>query len=111
MAAAEISRRPHSSPARTPAEVWRKSERRYDPNPPAWQYPEGAEVKRLEAHGALHMNGTRRQISRLLAGEHVQLERIEQRILIFYRHTLIREIDLSGHGSTIEESWPERSQL
>jgi transposase InsO family protein len=104
--------RPHESLGmRTPAEVWRKSERRYDPNPPAWQYPEGAEVKRLEAHGALHLNGTRWQISRLLAGEYVQLERIQQRVLIFYRHTLIREIDLSGHGSTIVEPWPENPQL
>ena len=104
--------RPHESLGmRTPAEVWRKSEHRYDPNPPAWQYPEGAEVRRLEGHGALNMNGTRWQISRLLAGEYIQLERIQQRVLIFYRHTLIREIDLSGHGSTIVEPWPENPQL
>ena len=57
------------------------------------------------------MNGTRWQINRLLAGEHVQLEGIEQGILIFDRHTLIREIDLSGHGSTIVEPWPENPQL
>ena len=61
---------------------------------------------RLEAHGALNMHGTRWQISRLLAGEQVQLERIDQRILVFYRNTLIREIDLASHGSTIVEPWP-----
>jgi transposase InsO family protein len=96
--------RPHEAlNMRTPAELWHKSERRYDPNPPAWQYPEGADVRRLEAHGALNMHGTRWQISRLLAGEQVQLERIDQRILVFYRNTLIREIDLASHGSTIVE--------
>jgi len=104
--------RPHQALGmRTPAQLWRKSDRRYDPNPPQWQYPQGAEVRRLEAHGALNMNGTRWQISRLLAGEWVQLERIQQRVLIFYRHTLIREIDLSGHGSTIVEPWPENKKL
>jgi transposase InsO family protein len=104
--------RPHQALGmRTPAELWRKSDRRYDPNPPAWQYPPGAEVRRLEVHGALNLEGVRWQISRLLAGEWVQLERIERRILVFYRHTLIREIDLSGHGSTIVEPWPEKPNL
>jgi transposase InsO family protein len=104
--------RPHQALGmRTPAELWSKSDRRYDPHPPVWQYPPGAEIRRLEAHGALNLKGVRWQISRLLAGEMVQLERIEQRILVFYRNTLIREIDLAGQGSTIVEPWPEKPKL
>jgi hypothetical protein len=39
------------------------------------------------------------------------LVRIEQRIEVFYRHTLIREIDLSSQGSTAVEPWLENPEL
>jgi hypothetical protein len=31
----------------TPASVWRKSERSYDPHPPRWEYPTGARVLKV----------------------------------------------------------------
>ena len=40
------------------------------------------------------------QIAGPLAGEHVQLVRQEQRILVFYCQTLIRELDLAASRST-----------
>ncbi len=48
---------------KTPASLWHPSMRRYDPNPPAWQYPEGAEVRRLESTGQLLLNGRRWQVA------------------------------------------------
>jgi transposase InsO family protein len=88
--------RPHEALAmKTPASLWHPSARRYDPHPPAWQYAEGAEVRRLESTGQLLLNGRRWQVAGPLAGELVQLERVEQRVLVFYCNTLIRELNLT----------------
>ena len=98
--------RPHEALAmQTPASRWHKSQRLYRPDPPAWVYPADAEVHHLTAHGVLHLSGRRWPISRTLGGEQVQILRIEQRINILYRHTLIREIDLANQGSTAVEPW------
>lgn len=40
------------------------------------------------------------EISRALAGEWVQLIRIENRILVYYCRTLVRELDLLHQRST-----------
>jgi len=98
--------RPHEAlEMKTPASVWRKSQRPYQPNPPAWVYPADAELHRLTANGVLHLRGNRWPISRTLGREQVQIVQVEQRIEVFYRHTLIREIDLASHGSTAVEPW------
>jgi transposase InsO family protein len=86
--------RPHEALGmKTPASLWHPSTRRYDPNPPTWQYPEGAEVRRLESSGQLLLDGRRWQVAGPLASDQVQLVRIDQRILVFYCDTLIRELD------------------
>jgi hypothetical protein len=93
------NQRPHEAlEMKTPASVWHKSQRPYQPNPAAWVYPVDAELHHLTANGVLHLERKRWPNSRTLGGEQVQLMRIEQRIEVFYRHTLIREIDLSSHG-------------
>jgi transposase InsO family protein len=86
--------RPHEALAmQTPASVWHRSERRYQPNPPEWEYPAGAEVHRLESTGQLKFEARRWQVSGPLA----------QRVLVFYCRTLIRELDLASQGSTAVE--------
>jgi transposase InsO family protein len=104
--------RPHEALGmKTPASVWHASKRPYDANPPAWQYPEGAEVRRLGANGQITLNQRSWQIAGPLAGEHVQLVRQEQRILVFYCQTLIRELDLAASRSTsIQICWKPRPQ-
>jgi transposase InsO family protein len=93
--------RPHEAlQMQTPASLWRPSQQPYNPDPPPWQYPEGAEVHRLEKTGQLTLNGHRWQVAGALASEPVQLIRIDQRILVFYRNTLVRELDLVLQGST-----------
>jgi transposase InsO family protein len=87
--------RPHEALGmRPPASRWRKSERRYQPHPPAWEYPCGAEVRTLNSAGRLYAGNRNWQISEALAGEQVQLVGIEQRILVYYCETLVRELDL-----------------
>jgi transposase InsO family protein len=96
--------RPHEALGmKTPASVWRPSPRAYQPNPPEFDYPEGAEVYRLESNGQLKLNGRRWQIGGPLAGERVQLVRIEQRALVLYRTTIVRELDFAVRGSTMVE--------
>jgi transposase InsO family protein len=93
--------RPHEALAmKTPASLWHPSQRSYDANPPIWQYPEGAEVQRLGANGQITLHQRSWQIAGPLAGELVQLVRLEQRVLVFYCHTLIRELDLIALRST-----------
>ena len=96
--------RPHEALSmQTPASLWKPSLQRYDPNPPPWQYPDGAELCRLEKTGQLTLNGRRWQVAGALASEPVRLVRIEQRILVFYRNTLVRELDLVLQASTSVE--------
>jgi len=104
--------RPHEALAmKTPASVWKKSQRLYLPHPPPWVYPADAELHQLTSNSVLHLSGRRWPISRTLGGEQVQTIRIAQRIEVFYRHTLIREIDLAGQGSTAVEPWPANPEL
>lgn len=76
---------------------------RYDPRPPCWEYPAGTHVLKVDCQGKLDAYGNRWKISRALRGEWVQLQRVEQRVLVYYCRTLIRELDLERQHSTIVE--------
>ncbi|HJX85509.1 MAG TPA: IS481 family transposase [Candidatus Angelobacter sp.] len=88
--------RPHEAlQMKTPGSVWRKSEQPYQAHPPAWEYGGGAELVRVASNGELRIQGRGWGISRALVGEWVQLIRIDQRILVYYCRTLVRELDFS----------------
>jgi hypothetical protein len=98
--------RPHEALSmRTPASVWNPSPRRYDPHPPPWEYPSGAKVLKVSAEGQVKIKGRKWKINKALSGEWVQLVPLEQRWLVFYCATLIREIDPAVQCSTIVEHW------
>jgi transposase InsO family protein len=98
--------RPHEALGmRTPATVWHRSERRYDPYPPRWEYPAGAKVLKVGSRGTLDAFGIRWKIAKALIGEWVQLERVGQRILVYYCRTLIRELDLQSQSSIAVQRW------
>ncbi len=98
--------RPHEAlRMQTPATVWRPSQRRYDPHPPAWEYPEGAWTLKVDCQGTVDLSGRRWRIGKTLAGERVQVQPVEERFLIFYCSTLVREIQPSIQRSTIVERW------
>jgi transposase InsO family protein len=93
--------RPHEALGmKTPASVWSPSPRRYHPNPLEWEYGSGSEVQRLGPHGQLKLEGRWWQVCEALAGEAVQLERAQGRVLVYYCQTLVREIDLVESRST-----------
>jgi transposase InsO family protein len=102
--------RPHEALGmQTPASVWHKSERRYDPQPPRWEYPAGSKVLKVDCQGKLDAFGGRWKISRALRGEWVQLDRLAQRVLVYYCRTLVRELDLGSRASSAVDRWYPQS--
>jgi transposase InsO family protein len=100
--------RPHEAlDMQTPASRWQPSTRKYQPDPPEWEYAEGAEVRRLSVDGDLYLDNHRWRISLALAGEPVRIERTDQRILLYYCNTLIRELDRAAQRSTAVDRWAQ----
>jgi hypothetical protein len=89
----------------TPASRWRPNPRRYDPNPPAWEYPPGSRVLKVDSDGKISLYRQHWLISRALTGKRVRLLTVEQRVLVYYCRTLVRELDLARQQSTIVDRW------
>jgi transposase InsO family protein len=101
--------RPHEAlDMQTPASVWQRSKRNYDPHPAPWEYPAGTKVLKVGGSGRLDAYGVRWKIAQALAGEWVQLERVGERVLVYYCRTLVRELDLQSRASLVVHRW--RSQ-
>jgi transposase InsO family protein len=104
--------RPHEALGmQTPASVWHKSERNYDPHPPRWEYPTGAKVLKVSHQGKLDAYGARWKIAKALRGEWVQLEQVEQRVLVYYCRTLVRELNLNTSSSTAVDRWLPEAEV
>jgi len=102
--------RPHEALGmQTPAKVWKPSQRNYQPNPASWEYPKGAVLRKVDADGKIQVGGKQWHFSRALSRQWVQIVAIEQRVLVYYCTTLIRELDLSLQRSTIVDRWREDS--
>jgi hypothetical protein len=56
----------------------------------------------------LDIQGRKWKVSKALSGERVQVVRVEQRLLVFYCKTLIRELDTGIQRSKIIERWIPR---
>jgi transposase InsO family protein len=98
--------RPHEAlKLKTPASLWNPSPRRYNPSPPRWEYPAGAWVLKVGSDGKIKAKGRNWKINKALAGEWVQAVRLENRIMIFYCATMVRELDPVSQRSTIVERW------
>jgi transposase InsO family protein len=104
--------RPHEALSmQTPASRWRPSTRKYHPHPPAWDYGERAELRKVGQQGEIYLGDRPWKVSRALASEIVQLERVQQRILVYFCTTLVREIDLSAQRSTAVDRWALKPKL
>jgi transposase InsO family protein len=98
--------RPHEAlNMATPASCWKPSTRSFNgPQDPA--YPPDAEIYQVNANGGIRLDQRTWQIGGAMVKQYVRVERLQQRALVFYGQTLIRELDLAGHGSTIVEPCP-----
>jgi hypothetical protein len=65
-------------------------------------------VLKVDCQGKLDIKGKKWKINRSLAGEWVQVIRVEQRLMVFYCTTLIRELDPEIQHSKIVERWIPR---
>jgi transposase InsO family protein len=98
--------RPHEALGmKTPAKVWRQSQRKYQPNPPGWEYPSGAVLRKIDCDGKLRIGGQHWHFSRALSRQWVQIVTVEQRVLVYYCTTLIRELDLTTGKSSLVLRW------
>ena len=100
--------RPHEALGmQTPASRWQPSPRPYNPNPPAWQYPEGVWTLKIDSHGTIDIHDQSYPIAKSLIGERVRIVSVEERYLVYYCNTLIRELDPATKRSTIIERFVE----
>jgi transposase InsO family protein len=103
--------RPHQAlHMQTPAQLWQPSPRLYNPCPPSWEYPEGAWTLKVDCQGTLDIQGKRWRIGKNLAGERVRIQPVEQRYLVFYCNTPVRELDPAMKRSTIVERFIEQQK-
>jgi len=93
---------------RTPASVWRASGRRYDPQPPEWDYGAEAEVHRLDRQGQLRLGQRSWPVSGALSLQRVTVQRVgESTLLVYFCQNLVREIDLVAQRSTAVDRWAQ----
>lgn len=93
--------RPHEALGMAvPASRWQPSAKRYLDHPPEWEYPSGVEVREVRRSGQLMIGRQDYTITGALAGQRVALERLgDDRLLVYYRATCIRELDLRNRQS------------
>jgi transposase InsO family protein len=87
--------RPHQAlDMAVPAQRYQPSPRAYRDPPPCWEYERGAEVRRLNSKGCVSCGSQRYFVCEALAGEEVAVERLQGRVLVRYRQTYVREIEI-----------------
>jgi len=92
--------RPHESLAmQPPASRFASSGRAYGSQPPAWDYPPGSDVRRVNGQGMLTYGTSRFFISQALADEDVACRMLKRRALVSYRDMYVRELHLQSGRS------------
>jgi hypothetical protein len=90
---------------RTPASVWQPSIRAYNPEPPSWDYGPGADLRKVNRDGDISIGNRPWVLSRVLALETVELKQVDQKVLVYFCRSLVREIDLAAQRSTAVDRW------
>jgi len=89
--------RPHEAlDMRTPADVYTKSTRTYDPAPPQLTYAADCIQRKVNSTGAIRLHGERIRISTSLAGWHLGLRpKQAQRYTVTFGRLTLGEVDFS----------------
>lgn len=93
----------------TPASLWKPSSRPFPEAIGEWEYPAGTICQRLASQGQLYWHGRKWEISRALRHQVVGIELVEERALIYFCRTPIRELDLKTGVATAVVSNPIRT--
>jgi transposase InsO family protein len=87
--------RPHEAlDMKSPASCYDPSPRRYQAEPPRWEYEVGAEVKKLNSAGCLDVRRGRFFVCEALANEEVCLESLGELLLVRFRRYYVRAINV-----------------
>ena len=92
--------RPHQAlNMEVPSSKYVRSPREYMPNPPPWDYPEGATVVTLNTQGCMDYNRRRYFVCEALTKQRVMVVEAGSNLVVSYRNMHIREIDIkTGKG-------------
>jgi transposase InsO family protein len=92
--------RPHQALGmQTPASRWQPSARRFQPDPLDWNYAADIEPCRLSNQGQLRWAGQRWEISRALRHQLVGVQRVHNRVLVYFCNAVVRELNLGAGRS------------
>ena len=88
--------RPHAALALdVPAAHYQPSPRAFVPEPRAWTYPAPALIRRVDCNGAIHYDRRAYFVCHALATRDVGCQQIGDRVLVRFRQTYVRELDLT----------------
>jgi len=95
--------RPHEALGQDPPVLhFRRSARAYVATPPPWTYPTGSDVRRVDDNAMITYRGRRFFVAEALIGEPVACTRLGERVLVTFRHMLVRELELrTGRTRTL----------
>ena len=93
--------RPHEAlQMEVPAQHWQASSRRFQPDPPPWDYADAPLVRLVRENGGVSVSGRTYFISRALIGHRVRLERLKDRMIVYFCSTPVREFHLESGTSS-----------
>ena len=106
--------RPHEAlQMDVPAQHWKPSPRTFQPQQQPWEYPDPINVRKVRENGGVSLRGQSYFVSRALIGENVQMEFFENRAIVWFCRTLVREFDFqTGTSYSVQEQHlqPARTQ-
>lgn len=82
-----------------PAQHWEPSRRAFQQEHKLWEYSDPVHVRKVRENGGVSFRGQSYFVSRALIGENVQMEFFEQRAMVWFCRTLVREFDLQTGAS------------
>jgi transposase InsO family protein len=106
-------RRPHEALGmKTPAQVYRRENLRpYQEPAPEWDYA-GAHTQVLNSEGFVTWQGRRWFVCEALVGERVRVEELDDLLVVTFRHTTVREINLrTGKTSAVLLAAPKAPKV
>jgi len=95
--------RPHKAlDLDVPANRYQNSERPYRQTQPEYPYPGDAPLERVNSAGNINYNTRQYFISQALVGQTVQINVLQDKLVVRFRHMYVREIDLiTGNGKPV----------
>jgi transposase InsO family protein len=105
--------RPHEAlQMEVPAQRWKPSPRAFEPHQKPFDYPDPAQVRKVRENGGVSLRGHSYFISRAFIGENVQLEFVDDRVVVWFCRTLVREFDLrTGASHSVDHQYARTQGL